>query len=234
MSITSAPKVQAPQRPVHRWIARGQAMVEFALVLPLLMACVFGIIEYALINYSVGSADFAARDAARLGSILGRSASDADQQMIADIKAHMSGFVPVTIQSITIFKSNESGSLNTAMSDAYDGSGALVGTVNWGPDARNDSLVDADYLGVQIVYKYQFITAFLSGLGSGLQFTAVSVQRIEPLEYSGYTPSHAALARANLPTGPAYSLPAGTSPPVAPLANESNSGRIQESSRGAA
>jgi hypothetical protein len=165
--------------------SHGQALVEFALVAPLFFMLIFGIIEFSLINASIGAFNFAAKDAARLGSLLGRSAANADSQMIADIQSHVLGLVPATIVEIEIFQSDEEGDINTSVEDAYDGNGNAIGAQTWPPYLRNDNLIDADYLGVRITYQYTYLTAFLAGSNSSLQLTALSIQRIEPADFQG-------------------------------------------------
>src|SRR5260221_4264663 len=61
-----------------RRLSRGQAIVEFAMVAPLFLLMLFGFIEFALIGASIAAFNFAAKDAARLGSYLGTTDSTVD------------------------------------------------------------------------------------------------------------------------------------------------------------
>jgi Flp pilus assembly protein TadG len=56
----------------------GQALVEFALVFPLLMLLLFALIDLGRVVYTHNSLAEAAREAARWGSVQARSASDID------------------------------------------------------------------------------------------------------------------------------------------------------------
>ncbi|HAA89854.1 MAG TPA: pilus assembly protein TadE [Peptococcaceae bacterium] len=60
---------------------RGQALAEFALILPLLLLLVFGIIEFGRIFYSYLMVTQAAREGARLGAVGG-----SDQEIVALVR----------------------------------------------------------------------------------------------------------------------------------------------------
>ncbi len=63
---------------INRNSKRGQGMVEFALVLPILIVIVLGIIEAARLIFMYGSVITASREAARYGSAAGLIASDSE------------------------------------------------------------------------------------------------------------------------------------------------------------
>ena len=67
---------------------RGQALVEFALVFPLLMLLVFALIDLGRVVYTHNAIAEAAREGARWGSVQARSARD-----IPGIEAHAVGNV---------------------------------------------------------------------------------------------------------------------------------------------
>jgi hypothetical protein len=159
--------------------------VEFALVAPILFLLIFGIIEFSLINAAIGSYNFAAKDAARLGSLLGRTDANADTEMVALIRSHVVGIAPAQLLEIDIFRSDEQGTISTTVRDAYDANGNPIGALTWPPNARNDDLIDADYLGVRIVYRYTYLTGLIAGGGSNLTLDAMSIQRIEPQDFQG-------------------------------------------------
>lgn len=162
-------------------------MVEFALIAPLFFTILFGIIEYSLITTSIGVMNFAAKDAARIGSLLGRQDPNADQRMVTDIQQRSVGIVTAKISKIEIYKADTGGNMLTTngcpCEDVYDNTFNLVGTKGWPEDQRNDTLVDADFLGVKISYSYTYLTGFVAGGLTSLQLTATSVQRIEPADY---------------------------------------------------
>jgi Flp pilus assembly protein TadG len=72
----------------RRGQSRGQALVEFSLVFPLMLLLVFGLIDLGRLVYTNNALSEAAREGARWGSVQARSASD-----IAGIEAHTVGQV---------------------------------------------------------------------------------------------------------------------------------------------
>ena len=171
----------------------GQALVEFALVLPLLMLLIFGIIEFALINASIGAFNFATQDAARFAAITGPTDPNADATMLSQvILPRITGIVAAQLQTVEVFKANEDGSCFggtfsfpcPAQNDHVFTAQTNQSTGQWTPDKRNDQLVTGDYLGVRITYVYTYITAFFATASPAIQLSAESIQRVEPQEYT--------------------------------------------------
>ena len=195
----------------------GQALVEFALVAPLFFTLIFGFIEFALIEASIGSYNFAAKDSARLGSLIGPTDPAADQDMIQLIQSRVNGVVFAKVIKIEIYKSDAAGDyLQGGLvppEDAYDANGNIVGTAQWPPSLRNDTLIDADYLGVRITFKYNYMTSYLAGGATSLQLIANSVQRIEPQDFQSWRQQRPpALAWSAALVGAAASWSGATSP----------------------
>lgn len=165
-------------------------MVEFALVAPIFFLMFFGLIEFALINATITTFNFAAKDAARIGSLLGRTDPTVDQQMVNDVIGRSGGFVVAQAQLIEIFRSDAAGSLPPATSPVENSypptAGSACSVCSWAVASRNDSLLNADYLGVRITYTYTYLTGFVSGGAAQLQLSALSVQRIEPQDFQGH------------------------------------------------
>ena len=190
--------------------SRGQAIVEFAMIAPIFFALLFGLLEFALIGMSVATYNFAAKDGARVGSLLGRTRADVDFQIVQDISARSAGFVAAKMLKVEVFRSDQTGTLPTTgtpecvytppFNFAVDASGTPTdpgwacgaqncsGTITggtWPACSRNDTLLNADYLGVKITYQYTYLTSFASGGLSALTLSATSVQRIEPQDFQG-------------------------------------------------
>ena len=55
---------------------RGQALVEFALVIPLLFLLIFALVDFGRVIYTQNAISQGAREGARWGSVQARSASD--------------------------------------------------------------------------------------------------------------------------------------------------------------
>lgn len=208
---------RASARRHHR--RKGQAIVEFALVSGPLFACIFGLIEFALIMTSVGAYNFGAKEGARLGSILGRQASNSDSQVISLIQSRTNGLAVARINQIEIYdadpytgsvKSVATAGGSTVMDDVYtfNSAGSITSSSTpWIPDIRNDTLADADYLGVKITFQYTYLTAFLSGNSTALTLSAISIQRIEPLDYLNDMRSPVQIAARVAHAGPGEGLP---------------------------
>lgn len=176
--------------------SRGQAMVEFALVAPLFLMLLFGVIEYSLINASVGTLNFAAKEGARYGAIVGKASipnqPPVDQYVVNSIIVpRVAGIVVAQMQKIEIFNATETGacvldSKGVCEEDIWQpaAGGTWSSTSNsWPYSARDDTLANADYLGLKISYTYTYLTAFFAVASPTVNLTADSVQRIEPQQY---------------------------------------------------
>lgn len=186
-------------------------MVEFALVAPLFFLLFFGFVEYALISASIAGYNFAAKEGARLGSLLGRTDGTVDTQILNVVNLHVAGIVMAKPVLLEIYKSDVAGDYilpgnAVAVEDAYTFSSNSWTVQTWPPDSRNDSLVNADYLGVKITYRYTYLTAFVSGGNSSLQLTASSVQRIEPQDYQGHRALPPQMVARGMPGAPALGV----------------------------
>lgn len=182
----------------RRWRARGQSLVEFALVAPLFFLLFFGIIEFSLVNASIGAFNFAAKDGARFGAIKGKAATvqtgpttsiPTDQYIVNNvILPHVAGVVVAQATEIEIYNANEDGSCvlvgGVCQEDIWQLSGGTWTSTNgWPYSQREDSLANADYLGVRIHYTYTYLTAFFAVSSPSVNLMAESIQRIEPQEY---------------------------------------------------
>jgi Flp pilus assembly protein TadG len=181
----------------------GQALVEFAMIIPVFLLTFFGAVEFSLIVASLGTYNFAVRDAARIGSILGRTDPNVDSKILSNVSGHVSGIVMATPTEIDIFRAASDGTCLNASSGpaspvAVDdptcakGQYLLVAgtwTLSSGPWAvndRDDALSSADYVGVRVLFNYTFLTGFVGALGTSLSLSAVSAQRIEPQDFTGH------------------------------------------------
>jgi Flp pilus assembly protein TadG len=170
----------------------GQTLVEFALVLPLLLTVIFGTIEFCFLYQSTNTVNFAAREGARVGAVLGPTDAGADSKIITaifDSTSGGSGLLFSQIQMIEIFKSDQNGTVPATLGscaqqtneDVYDGSGnACPGALGWPPSSRNATFNSADYLGVRITFVYNWVTSFVSAAQGQFRTSSVSIQLIEP------------------------------------------------------
>ena len=67
----------SPRRREH-----GQDLIEYALVMPVLLGLLFGILEFALILYTYNTLDEAAREGTRYGLVATNNISDIQSQAV--------------------------------------------------------------------------------------------------------------------------------------------------------
>ena len=165
---------------------RGQTLVEFALVLPLFMILLMGVIEFALMFNATLAINFASRNASLVAAEAG-SQMTADCAILAkieqDIGAPLDKNKTATsgIQSVTIYEADRAGNAS-AVQNVYDRTGSMpctgftpssvpytIGTsaypMGQAPTGgRCDVLsgcsptIPMDSIGVKIVYRYYFHT----------------------------------------------------------------------------
>ncbi|HKB46228.1 MAG TPA: TadE family protein [Ktedonobacterales bacterium] len=180
-------------------------MVEFALIAPLFFTLLFGVVEFSLISTAIGVMNFATKDAARIGSLLGRTDPTVDSQIVSDIRSRSTGIVVAKVTQIEVYKSDAGGNVVlvnnlgvvSPVEYVYDINGNNIGTTSWPVAQRRDTLLDADFLGVRVTYTYTYLTGFIAGVGAQLTLTATSVQRIEPQDYQGFDGAPITLAPAH-------------------------------------
>jgi Flp pilus assembly protein TadG len=185
---------------LHRDRERGTALVEFALVAPVLMLLIFGAFEYGLFFKDYLTVSNTTRTGARVGSAAGSSA-DADYQILQAVKAAATALPggSNSIQTITIYKATAAGGgptancqtassssdrCNTYTASAFAqplskfgcGTGSIDST--WCPTTREDSqAVGPDYIGVWVKTTHGFVTKLF---GASKTITDSVVMRIEP------------------------------------------------------
>lgn len=186
-------------RPTAQPRERGAAMIEMAMVLPLLVLLVFGIVEYGLLFKEKLTIASAANSAARTGATMG-TREEADFRILRALEAGLYDQVDATVLiSVDIFMADEI----TGAKDAFDvntytftnvlpcrwspcpdpsqGGGPDYGGP-WTPDLR-DTELDAsgggiDVLGVEVTYHHDDITGLIPGVDRDL--TERALIRLEP------------------------------------------------------
>ncbi len=185
------------RRPIHHPSSRrdrqgAQALVEFALLLPVFLLVLMGAIEFgSAIDHRTAMA-YAVREGARVGASLGSGGttpSAVDPAIVAAVQRGLTD--PILMENITsiqIFKANSSGQPTSTYVNTYDRNGVLQGTAGW-PASTRISGVSADSIGVRVRYDFHPNTplATLIGLFGGgpapyttLPMTDTSVMRLEP------------------------------------------------------
>lgn len=184
----------------HSSRERGAALVEFALVAPVLLLLIFGAFEYGMFFKDYLTVSNTTRTGARVGSAAGSSA-DADYQILQAVKAAATALPggSNSIQQISIYRSASTGGAPTTTcqttSSASDrcnvytssafaqpvskfgcGTGSLDSV--WCPTTRGDSqAIGPDYIGVWVKTTHGFVTKLF---GTSKTITDNVVMRIEP------------------------------------------------------
>ena len=179
---------------------RGAAIVEMAIVLPLLMVLVFGIVEYGLLFREKLTVAAAANSAARTGATMGTRA-EADIAILRALEAGLFDQVDASVLiRVDIFLADpitgaKTLTLNRYAYDATDsckwvpcpdpdpGPAVYGSPSTWGDPANRDTTLDPgggglDVLGVEIVYHHTSITNLIPGIDRDL--TEMARVRLEP------------------------------------------------------
>jgi len=166
---------------------RGQALVEYAVLVPMFLLILFGMLEFGLIFQHNLTLEYSTREGARTGAALANGGSsncpsgtfDPDPNIIAAVERVLtSPGSPIagniaSVSQIQIYSATASGapvSAATTNTWTYTGPGtgpvvdgqALVfsqsGAQNWTACARNNSTPPVDSIGVSIKYTYTLVT----------------------------------------------------------------------------
>ena len=161
-------------------------MTEFALVSPVLLLVLFGILEAGLLLFSVGSARFAAGEAARQESESGNAAT-ADSLSVGVIRATAIGTTGIAqVRHIDIYKLNQqsNGTLTVApgTTNSYNVDGSARGSIVWPSSSRDVKNGESDFLGVTIYYRYTWKTGIFLFTGP-LDLSQSFAIRLEPQTY---------------------------------------------------
>lgn len=179
---------------VHRSTERGQGLVEFAMVVPLFMILLLGLLEFGFVFDHTMTLNYATREGARSGAAFAAgntttmpcaTSTDVDKHVIAAVQrvleAPGSPIALSTINDIQIYKANSSGGVSSGQTNVWDynaGGGPIVDGValdfsqtsqGWNACTRDNSWsggVAPDSLGVSISYQYQYVTP----LAAAMQF----------------------------------------------------------------
>ena len=172
------------RRRPHGWrTTHGQTLVEFALILPLFMVLLMGIIEFAFMFNATLSINFTSRDASLIAAEAG-SQSTADCAVLAKVEQDVAAPLAANnIQSVTIYQADRAGN-QTGHNNVYTRTPATpmtcvgftpssvpytlgTNTYPMGEAPSNGGRCDVlagcstspmDSIGVTITYRYYFKT----------------------------------------------------------------------------
>ncbi len=170
---------------------RGQAMVEFALILPLFLIILMGALEFGSAYDHRTAMAYAVREGARVGASLGNGGANPAAVDVAIVAAVQRGLTdPILVENVTsiqIYKSDLNGRAVVGKVNTYDRFGTLVGAPGWPASARIPGLT-GDSIGVLVHYDFRPTTPLghLLGLFFGsapyntLPMTDATVMHLEP------------------------------------------------------
>ena len=174
-------------------------MVEMAMVLPLLVLLVFGIVEYGFLFKEKLTIASAANSAARTGATMG-TREEADFRILRALEAGLYDQVDASVLiSVDIFHADEITGAKSAFDvntylftnvlpcrwnpcpDPSQPGGPIFGGP-WTPDVRDTELDPSgggvDVLGVEVTYHHDAITGLIPGVDRDLSERALV--RLEP------------------------------------------------------
>jgi TadE-like protein len=180
---------------------RGQALVEFALVLPLLLLLILGVIEFSFVWNSRNTVQFASRDGSMLAAE-GGSLPGTDCLVLNRIEADVvSPARAIRVQEVMIYWADKNGGQIASFKNVYTRTGTItcdlggtpitvpytLTTAGYPESTRCDVLAGCggahtgvDTVGVQITYRHQWLTSFVRLTGSGVTFAETTATRVEP------------------------------------------------------
>jgi hypothetical protein len=187
---------------VRIWDEDGQSLVEFALVLPMLMLMIMGMVEFSFAFNARDSVFFAARDGSMLAAE-GGNLPGTDCVVLDRIERDIvSPARPVRVQTIKIYWSDRNGTELSGAENVYTRTGTT--TCNYGDSTsltvpytlttglylegnRCDVLAGCgaghpgpDNIGVVISYTHNWLTSVAQISVGALNFNISSATRIEP------------------------------------------------------
>jgi hypothetical protein len=184
----------------HRNRERGQSVVEFALILPVLAVMLSALLEFGLAIDSDMALEAASREGARVAASLGNdgtqgvcpnliaddAATGVDATIVRTVQTSLGGAgIDLASVEIWIYGAGANGSASTSI-DKYSYSSGSFSSSNGHPYAacgRHDGTFGAgtfDTIAVQIFYTYHSKTGLLALFTGGLPMSAKAVMPIGP------------------------------------------------------
>ena len=190
----------------HGRTERGQGLVEFAMLVPVFMLLLLGLLEFGFVFDHTMTVSYATREGARSGSAFAQGnasipCANIDQNIIDAVKRVLTApgslVDRLNVASITIYKAQPDGTPVSGKSNVWTndgtgnfqapGTGTNGNTVQWNACSRING-VTPDSLGVAIVYNYKFVTPLSAALGffgppggAGLTIRDRTVMALNPI-----------------------------------------------------
>jgi hypothetical protein len=145
---------------------RGAAVVEFAIILPLLITLVAGIVEFSLLYFNKQILVTASREGARLGIIVDTTDSEIRERVRKVCREEYDKGSPLIPSKFSPILET----FGTAIVDLPDGNITIT---------RSGSGAFQDDLTVQVAYEYRFLMPAIIGLGNTKLLRSRTVMKIE-------------------------------------------------------
>ena len=171
---------------------RGQALIEFTLILPAFLLILMGMLEFGSAYDHRTAMAYAVREGARVGATLGNGGSYPDSVDATILAAVQRGLTdPILVENIAfieIYKSDAAGKPVSGKINKYDRYGVLIGTAGWPASARVPGL-SGDSIGVSVRYDFHPTTPLTKLLGlffggnppyTTIPMSDVTVMHLEP------------------------------------------------------
>jgi Flp pilus assembly protein TadG len=182
---------------------RGQAIVEVALILPLLVLFLFGLVEFSLLLNARNTVSFASRDGSMLAAE-GGSRAGTDCVVLQNIERDIVAPARTTqVTQVKVYWSDQNGAEIGTNHNLYTRTGSTtcdygdrtsitvpysLTSASYTEDIRCDVLAGCggthtslDTVGVEITYVHPWLTSFGRVIGgSGFTFNVSSTTRVEP------------------------------------------------------
>ena len=169
---------------------RGATIVEAAIIFPVLIVTIVGLLEIGLAFKDFLTVSFAAREGARIGSLAGNDV-DADCRIIQGVISDLGATLVLdgTITSVEIFQADPATGNQGLTNDwTYTGSDP-TDCLDWTPFPNNWPSTNRvvvvgptstlDILGVTINATHDYITN-IPPFGGTIDVTETAIQRLEP------------------------------------------------------
>ena len=181
---------------------KGQAIVEFAMIMPILLLLIIGLIEFSFVLNARNTVLFASRDGSMLAAE-GGSLDGTDCVVLQKIDGDVvSPATTLRVQQVQIYWSDRNGDQIGSNANVYTRGGTTSCTYADGTtitvpytlsspgyveSARCNVLAGCggshttiDTIGVRVTYQHFWLTSFARITGAGVIFTEASITRAEP------------------------------------------------------
>ena len=181
---------------------RGQALVEFALILPVFVLVLFSVVEFGFVMNASNTLNYVSRVGAMLAAEGGQTAGT-DCIILSAIERELtSPATPTRVSRIDIYWSDANGAQLGSNANTYTRSGSTtcsfadgtsvtvpytLSSPGYTEDERCDVLLGCggghttvDTIGVRITYTHQWVTAFGRNIAGPITFQRSTAVRMEP------------------------------------------------------